>query len=114
MNKEQFTDLLAECRQERDALKAANATLKEECCVLASQVENADINLEQAKFSARAQWERKVESAESKIEALNSEKVELCAALRPFAEPHGMGDNYVQFAPRLIQAAREALAKHRP
>ena len=33
----------------------------------------------------------------------------LRAALKPFAEPHAMGDNYVQFAPRLIHAARAAL-----
>ncbi len=33
----------------------------------------------------------------------------LRAALRPFAEPHFMGDNYVKFAPRLIEAARAAL-----
>lgn len=31
-------------------------------------------------------------------------------ALRPFTAPHIFGDNYVQFAPRLIRAAREALA----
>lgn len=36
---------------------------------------------------------------------------ELLEALRPFAEPHAMGDNYVQFAPRLIRAARAAIAK---
>ena len=33
----------------------------------------------------------------------------LRAALKPFAEPHAMGDSYVQFAPRLIEASREAL-----
>ena len=33
----------------------------------------------------------------------------LCEALEPFAEPHAMGDNYVKFAPRLIEAARTAL-----
>lgn len=33
----------------------------------------------------------------------------LRAALQPFAEPHAMGDNYVRFAPRLIDAARAAL-----
>lgn len=33
----------------------------------------------------------------------------LIAALKPFAEPHAMGDNYVRFAPRLIDAARKAL-----
>lgn len=36
---------------------------------------------------------------------------ELLAALRPFAEPHAMGDSYVQFAPRLIDTARAAIAK---
>lgn len=33
----------------------------------------------------------------------------LRTALTPFAEPHFMGDNYVRFAPRLIEAARAAL-----
>jgi hypothetical protein len=32
----------------------------------------------------------------------------LRAALKPFAEAHAMGDNYVRFAPRLIEAARAA------
>ena len=36
---------------------------------------------------------------------------ELLAALKPFAEPHAMGDSYVQFAPRLIATARAAIAK---
>lgn len=40
-----------------------------------------------------------------------SEYSELMEALKPFAEPHKMGDNYVQFAPRLIEAARTAIAK---
>lgn len=31
-------------------------------------------------------------------------------ALKPFAEPHFMGDNYVKFAPRLIETARAALS----
>lgn len=34
----------------------------------------------------------------------------LLAALRPFAEPHWFGDNYVQFHPRLLAAARVAIA----
>jgi len=38
---------------------------------------------------------------------------ELYEALLPFGEPHAMGDNYVSFAPRLIEAARAALAKAR-
>ena len=37
---------------------------------------------------------------------------ELVEVLRPFAEPHPMGDNYVKFAPRLIHAAREVLSRH--
>ena len=37
----------------------------------------------------------------------------LVGALEPFAEPHAMGDNYVKFAPRLILAARNALAQYR-
>lgn len=32
-------------------------------------------------------------------------------AARAFAEPHAMGDNYVSFAPRLIEALRTALAE---
>lgn len=32
-------------------------------------------------------------------------------ALTPFAEPHSFGDNYVQFAPRLIETARQALTE---
>jgi hypothetical protein len=43
-----------------------------------------------------------VRKQEAEIERLR-------AALKPFAEPHAMGDNYVQFAPRLIEAARAAL-----
>lgn len=35
-------------------------------------------------------------------------------ALMPFAEPHTMGDNYVKFAPRLIDAARKALSNEVP
>ena len=45
------------------------------------------------------------------LDALNARIAELIEALRPFAEPHGMGDNYVQFHPRLIATARAALAK---
>lgn len=37
------------------------------------------------------------------------ENERLRAALQPFSEPHAMGDNYVKFAPRLIEAARAAL-----
>jgi len=37
-------------------------------------------------------------------------KAGLVGALEPFAEPHAMGDHYVQFAPRLIHAARAALS----
>lgn len=36
---------------------------------------------------------------------------ELEEALKPFAEPHFMGDNYVKFSPRLIEVARKALTK---
>ena len=43
-----------------------------------------------------------------RLKALNAEMLE---ALRPFAEPHKMGDNYVRFAPRLIETARAVIAK---
>lgn len=41
--------------------------------------------------------------------AKDKEIARLREALKPFAEPHAMGDNYVKFAPRLIEAARRAL-----
>ena len=43
------------------------------------------------------------------IAALVAERDALRKALEPFAEPHAMGDNYVKFAPRLIEDARAAL-----
>ena len=46
------------------------ARLREENAVLKSQVENADINLEQVRMNARSQWQRKVESAEARIAEL--------------------------------------------
>jgi hypothetical protein len=46
----------------------------------------------------------------SEIATLRADLAAAREALRPFAEPHGMGDMYVQFAPRLIQAARKALS----
>lgn len=44
------------------------------------------------------------------IKHLMQENAMLREALKPFAEPHFMGDNYVKFAPRLIEAARRALS----
>lgn len=43
------------------------------------------------------------------LQCVNS-RAALVEALKPFGEPHGMGDAYVQFHPRLIAAARAALA----
>lgn len=57
------------------------------------------------------------------VEAINAlpqllstarEAQRLREALRPFAEPHVMGDNYVKFAPRLLEAARAALQPSPP
>jgi hypothetical protein len=45
---------------------------------------------------------------------LRAENTALVDALKPFAEPHWMGDSYVKFAPRLIAAARAALASAAP
>ena len=44
------------------------------------------------------------------IRDLEAENARLREALEPFAAPHAMGDNYVQFAPRLIEKARAALS----
>jgi hypothetical protein len=45
------------------------------------------------------------------IHALRATIADLVKALEPFAEPHPMGDAYVRFNPRLLVAARAALAK---
>ena len=48
--------------------------------------------------------------AEVTISRLTTELAAMREALKPFAEEHAMGDNYVKFHPRLILAARAALA----
>lgn len=52
----------------------------EEMCVLKSQVENNDAMLEQTKMNARSMWKTKLESAESRIGALEKELSELRSA----------------------------------
>lgn len=49
--------------------------------------------------------------AEQEADRLTAENARLRAALKPFAEPHAMGDAYVKFASHLIEAARIALAQ---
>ncbi len=56
--------------------------------------------------------DRAMETAEkaSALVQLQGREIErLRAVLTPFAEPHPMGDAYVQFSPKLIEAARAAL-----
>lgn len=52
-----------------------------------------------------------VESAADLLTLQQSIMEEMAEALRPFAEPHAMGDSYVSFAPRLLVDARTALTR---
>lgn len=50
-----------------------------------------------------------VNNAPALIDSQAKEIAELREALKPFAEPHAMGDAYVQFSPQLVRQARAAL-----
>lgn len=51
--------------------------------------------------------------AQAAYSVLEGRMKELEEALRPFAERHHMGDQYVSFAPRLIEQARATLQQDR-
>ena len=71
----------------------------EENCVLKSQVENNDAMLDQAKMNSKSMWKTKVESAESRIAALENELAELRAstAWRPISQAPKDGSEILLF-----------------
>lgn len=65
--------LIIEAVNGREALLSEIRALREENAVLRSQVENADINLEQVRMAQKAMWRTKLDSAESEIARLTKE-----------------------------------------
>jgi hypothetical protein len=80
---------------------SSDASAVSELCRKFSKKDLAEWGLSQEAevLDRRAQADRD----RARIEALEG-------ALRPFAEPHQMGDAYVKFSPALINQARAALA----
>lgn len=58
------------CQEIESITPAEIQALREENAILRSQVENADINLEQVRMAQKAMWRTKLESAESEIARL--------------------------------------------
>lgn len=93
---------LNSCEQQLAAAQSALAEEKEAHCVLQSQFENADSNLEQAKLSARHFWKQKLESCESAL----AEKEKELALL---AETHQHSDKLAN--ERGVQLSTERAAR---
>jgi len=94
----------------RTELAAAN----ERTAVLQSQVDNADINLEQARMSAKAMWRTKLESAESRINELETQTTAAEAVIAKMREVlrEALSRLGLTAFPRLAKDITDALAQY--
>jgi regulator of replication initiation timing len=98
-------------RQRRPQLTNAYPSLAATIRTLTAEVERLRTKIGGRIISENTRLDREIATLRAELTKARADLGEAVEVIRPFAEPHQMGDAYVKFAPRLIVAARALLAR---